>query len=160
MCLFWPLDASWSQLFCFRNMRWHQIHGSPNRYSIGCFFMSHFGHCTRPVHPFVMWQFSKVILVIWKDLHFFEVGNHLFYFFPSLPFFIVVLLQLSQYSPLLSPAPPTPCSHNQSPPCCPWPWVIYTCSFACLTESSLWKYLWLALSMTSLWKNYFLFYII
>ena len=44
-------------------------------------------------------------------------------------FLIVALLPLSNFLPLLSPA--QPClshSHLQSPPSCPCPWVIYTCS--------------------------------
>ena len=32
------------------------------------------------------------------------------------------------FPPLLSSAEPYLCSHSESPPCCPCPWVIYTCS--------------------------------
>ena len=50
-----------------------------------------------------------------------------------LPVFFLFFFELFYYSclsfpPLLSPAPPTPCSHSQSPPCCPCLWVICTCS--------------------------------
>ena len=63
-----------------------------------------------------------------------------FFFFTSfkgctLIYFIVVLLQLSQFPPpivpifplLFSPAPsiPPPCSHSQPPSCCLCPWVLY-----------------------------------
>ena len=40
---------------------------------------------------------------------------------------IVVQLQLSQFFPSCSP-PTTPHSLSQSLPCCPLPWVLYTCS--------------------------------
>lgn len=46
--------ASWSSLFLFRNMRWHQILGSPNRYGIGGCFMSHFGSCAHSTYLFAV----------------------------------------------------------------------------------------------------------
>ena len=53
-----------------------------------------------------------------------------FLLFHLLYHFIVILLQLSQFPPLPTSAHPTPCSHSLSPPCCPCPWVIHTCSLS------------------------------
>ena len=42
---------------------------------------------------------------------------------------LFILLQLSQFFPLCHPlSHPKPRSHSPSPPCCPCPWVIHTCS--------------------------------
>lgn len=46
--------ASWNSLFLFRNMRWHQILGSPNRYGIEGCFMSHFGSCAHSTYLFAV----------------------------------------------------------------------------------------------------------
>ena len=45
------------------------------------------------------------------------------FFFIVIPFNVVPI-----FSPLLSSAKPIPCSHSQSPNCCPCQWAIYTCS--------------------------------
>ena len=46
-----------------------------------------------------------------------------------LSFFIVILLQLSQFSPICPPLPiPPPPAPSQFPHCCLCPWVIHTCS--------------------------------
>lgn len=46
-------------------------------------------------------------------------------------FVVVVLLRLSQFSPIALPCPARLThSHGLSPPCCPCPWVIYPCSLS------------------------------
>ena len=49
------------------------------------------------------------------------------YFLFLKKYFIVILLQLSPFFCLPPPGPPHR-SHSHSPPCCPCPWVIHTCS--------------------------------
>ena len=53
-----------------------------------------------------------------------DYNNTLF----CIKYFIVVLLQLSQSSPLCPSPPSPPHSHSPSPHSCPCLWVIHTCS--------------------------------
>ena len=68
---------------------------------------------------------TGAILFIESKHEFYRI---IYLFLFTIKYFIVVLLQLFQFSTLCSTLPIPPHSLSQSLHCCPYPWVIHTCS--------------------------------
>ena len=96
-------------------------------------FLSSINYACLPWHTVFSCWLPVLFFVTLIYLVSFLVALYLFIF---KSFFIVILLQLSQFVPLCPPLPiPPSCSHSQSPHCCPCPWVIHTCSLSSSSPS-------------------------
>ena len=84
-------------------------------------------HC---VISLAMSRFSRIEVYIWKHFIFSFFSIHEISFIIFIIFCCYSITVVSIFRPLPSSTHPSPCSHSQSPHCCPCPWAIPTCSLS------------------------------